>query len=383
MNHTSRVSGGEHSLIALLEALPADVDPVIACPEGDLATRLRGRGHEVIPIRGTDGSLRLHPTRTSRAMLEMGQASVQVRRAAAAIDADLVHANSIRAGIVATGVAGSAGRPTVVHVRDCLPAGAVSSLTLRAISRADIVIANSAHTRSSLGPALASARVVHNAVDLRRFDAVEFGRGEARGRLGLGAGDGPVLAVIAQITPWKAQDDAIRIAQLLRSEHPGLRLLLVGSTKFDSAATRHDNSSYLDSLRRLAGAGPEELVIFLGEREDIPEILRAVDLLLVPSWEEPFGRTVIEAMAAGVPVVATDNGGPPEIVEEAGCGLTLPPCEPGAWAAEIGRLLADRSLLSAMGRRGRETARSRFGIDRHVERVLAVYTAALTAATPA
>src|SRR5262249_10952391 len=100
----------------------------------------------------------------------------------------------------------------------------------------------------------------------------------------LGAEDGPVLAVIAQITPWKAQDDAIRIAQILRSEHPGLRLLLVGSTKFDSAATRYDNSAYLESLRRLAAAGPDEgLVSFLGERDDIPEILRAVDLLLVPS----------------------------------------------------------------------------------------------------
>jgi glycosyltransferase involved in cell wall biosynthesis len=91
---------------------------------------------------------------------------------------------------------------------------------------------------------------------------------------------------------------------------------------------------------------------------------------------------VIEAMASGVPVVATDIGGPPEIVEEAGCGLTLPPREPETWAAEIGPLLAERSLLSRMGERGREAARSRFGIDRHVERILAAYRAALAAGTP-
>jgi glycosyltransferase involved in cell wall biosynthesis len=371
-SHTSRISGGEHSLLALLEALPPRVEATVACPEGELARRLREAGVPLLPIRGTDGSLRLHPARTPRALLELAQASAQLRRGAAAIGAEVIHANSIRAGIALTGAVPPA-PATVVHVRDCLPPGRVSSLSLRAIGRADAVIANSEYTRSTLGPAAPGARVVHNAVDLARFDRAAGDRAAARARLELD-GAGPVLAVVAQITPWKAQDDAIGIARLLREEHPGLRLLLVGSPRFDSAATRYDNVGYLESLRRQANeAGMDGSVLFLGERDDVPKVLRAVDLLLLPSWEEPFGRAAIEAMATAVPVAATEVGGPPEILAGCDCGLVLPPRRPRAWADAIRPLLAEPGRLREMGERGREAARRRFGIERHVAGVLAVY----------
>lgn len=376
VNHTSRVSGGELSLLALLGALPDSVEPVLACPPGELAERAEAIGVEVVPIRGTDGSLRLHPLRTPRALLEMGHAALQVRSAAARTGADLVHANSIRAGLIATA---AAGRPAVVHVRDCLPGGALSRLSLRAVARADALIANSDHTRSTLGPGRSAATVVHNAVDLSRFAGVRLGREEARARLGLPAA-GPVLAVVAQITPWKGQDDAIRIAAGLSGVHPGLQLLLVGSAKFDSAATRYDNDAYLAALRRqVAEQDLGDSVRFLGERQDVAEVLRAVDLLLVPSWEEPFGRAVIEAMAVGVPVAATDVGGPPEILAGEECGLLLPPRSPRVWTETIATLLSDPAQLTAMGTRGREAAVRRFGVDRHAEQIVAIYESTLTA----
>ena len=377
VNHTSRISGGELSLITLLKALPSNLQATVACPEGPLAHRLRGQGVDVAPIRGTDGSLRLHPTRTPRALLEMGRASLQVRKLAAATRADLIHANSIRAGIIATGAASSRTWPTIVHVRDCLPSGRASALSLRAISRADVLIANSAYTRSTLNPGLTDARVVHNAVDLTRFEQVQLTPAEARLRLGLSKSR-PVLAVIAQITPWKGQDDAIRIAGELIGAHPSLQLLLVGSPKFTSDATRYDNTAYFESLRQeVVKLGLTDSVHFLGERDDVPEILRAVDLLLVPSWEEPFGRTVIEAMASGVPVAATDVGGPPEILGDDRCGLVLPPRQPQVWAKEIEMLLSDPARLTAMGERGKDAARRRFGMEQHVSEILEVYEGVL------
>jgi glycosyltransferase involved in cell wall biosynthesis len=376
VNHTSRVSGGELSLLTLLAGLPEQIEPTVACPEGELARRLRAMEVDVLPIRGTDGSLRLHPMRTPRALAEMGQAAIQVRRAAARTQADVVHANSIRAGVIATGAGLGGGPPTVVHVRDCLPDGAVSALTLRAIGHADALIANSSYTRSTLGSAASSAAVVHNAVDVSRFDRFESTKAEARERIGVEKA-GPVLAVVAQITPWKGQDDAIRIAGKLLASHPDLKLLLVGSPKFDSAATRYDNNAYFESLReQVAEQGIGNSVSFLGERDDIPEVLRAVDLLLVPSWQEPFGRAIIEALASGVPVVATDVGGPPEILcgdgEEAH-GIVLPPRQPDAWAEAIDALLADPARLAKMAEGSKGTARGRFGVESHVRAVVDVY----------
>ena len=367
----------------LLDALPDGVEPIVACPKGPLTDRLREMGIETTPIRGTDGSLRLHPTRTPRALLEMGHAAAQVRRAAARARADVLHANSIRAGLIVAAARRHRGPASVVHVRDCLPPGAVSALTLRAIGGADALIANSAYTRDSLGSSRSKARVVYNAVSLSRFDRVSLSRAEARAHIGIG-GPGPVLAVVAQVTPWKGQDDAIRIADSLRGKHPGLQLLLVGSAKFDSAATRYDNNAYLKILHReAADLGLTDSVRFLGERDDVPELLRAVDLLLVPSWEEPFGRTVIEAMASRVPVVATDIGGPAEILGEGEdrCGLLLPPRRPERWADAIGALLADPAELSRMAERGAEAARNRFGVERHVSAILEVYDAVLGAST--
>jgi glycosyltransferase involved in cell wall biosynthesis len=379
VNHTGGVSGGELSLLALLANLPPEVEPVVACPEGPLAHRVRALGIDVQPICGTDGSLRLHPTRTPRAIFDIARAGRQVRKAAEGANADVVHANSIRAGIIATGGGVSRGRPTVVHVRDCLPPGRLSAVSLRAISRADALVANSNYTAAALRQE-ERVFVVHNGVDLDQFSR-RMTHQEARVRLGLTRGR-PVLAVLAQITPWKGQDDAIEIAAQLIRSHPDLQLLLVGSPKFTSASTRFDNTGFFEALRALVNERKLSAAVhFLGEREDVPEVLSAVDLLLVPSWEEPFGRAIIEAMAMGVPVVATNVGGPSEILVEGECGLVLPPREPEAWAREIDGLLSAPARLAEMGERGEAAARRRFDMRAHVEGVMRVYESVL--ATPA
>src|SRR6202011_1410755 len=154
-------------------------------------------------------------------------------------------------------------------------------------------------------------------------------RARARAALG-GAGERAVLlGVVAQLTPWKGQDTAIEALKLLCQEGIDAHLLLVGSAKFVDPATRFDNQGYVAHLQALvADAGLSARVSWLGEREDVPELVRALDILLLPSWEEPFGRALIEAMALGVPVVSTNVGGPPEIIEDGREGYLLPPRGP-------------------------------------------------------
>jgi glycosyltransferase involved in cell wall biosynthesis len=245
--------------------------------------------------------------------------------------------------------------------------------------RAAVVIANSHYTNASFARVHSTTpvRVVHGPVDLKRFDPAEIDPAAARGRLGVEPSTF-VLAVIAQITPWKGQDDAIHVLELLKRRKLKARLLLVGSPKFVSGATRHDNRAYARELGRLTESlGLGEDVEFLGEREDIPQILRAVDVLLVPSWEEPFGLAIIEAMAMRVPVVATNVGGPVEIVRPDEDGLLLPPRAPEIWAAAIEELVRRPALRAEMGLNARERVAARFGVEQHVKEVLSAYEEAL------
>jgi L-malate glycosyltransferase len=357
-----------------VSGMPDEVHPLVACPAGELADELRGRDVDVHLIPAIEASFRLHPLQTPRGIAQILRSALAVRRAARRHQADIVHANSIRAGLAAAIACAGGGPPVIVHVRDCLPDSRAGNITRRVIAHgAASVLANSRYTAANFARngAPANVQVAYSPVDLERFDPDRIDPAQARAELGLGPE--PVFAVIGQITPWKGQVTAIEALALLRRGVPLAKLLIAGGVKFSGAGTRYDNPAYLRSLRRMVyelGLGDD--VVFMGERRDVAEILRAVDVLLVPSWEEPFGRTMVEAMAMRTPVIATNVGGPPEVIEHGQNGRLVAPQAPKAWARAMEDLIADRELLGQMGESAHRTA-MRFDRNAHVERVLAVY----------
>jgi L-malate glycosyltransferase len=383
VNHTAAVSGAEHSLLGLLGALPDTLHPRVAAPRGRLSTAVEELGIPLSPIVGTAGSLRLHPLHTPRSLAELSRSAWQVRCAAREHDVELVHANSIRAGIILA-LAWLGPVATVVHVRDCLPPGPVTTATLRLIAAtATTIVANSRYTARSVSASAPRARVevVHNCVALARWDPARIDRARTRARLGEAGRRRLLLGVVAQVSPWKGQDVAIEALRLLREEGLDAHLLLIGSAKFVARATRFDNAAYVRSLQaQIERAGLRDRVSWLGERDDVPELVRALDVLLLPSWEEPFGRALIEAMALGVPVIATNVGGPPEIIEDGREGYLLPPREPIAWARSIRRIAESPDRGMEMGRAGRATVERAFTVDRHLGEMLGVYERALARA---
>ncbi len=367
-------------MLSLLEGMPSDVEVVVACPEGPLAEAVSELGIRCRRLRGTAGSLRLHPRHTPRAVGELMRDSFELLGVVRAEAPDLLHANSFRAGLLAAPIARLTGRPLAAHAHDVLPEGLASRAVVRAIDwGARVWLANSRHTERSLRllGARTPGHVVLNPVDLRRFDPGVASQPEARARLGL-ATAGPVLAAVGQITPWKGQDVAIRALASLVPDWPNLRLVIAGSPKFTAEATRFDNRAYLAEIKGLTRRlGVTDNVVFLGEQGDVPLVMRAADAVLVPSWEEPFGLVVIEAMALEVPVVATAVGGPSEVIVDGESGLLAPPRDPERWAAAVRRLLADAGWREELGRRGAERARAEFSLPAYVERVRAAYDAAL------
>jgi L-malate glycosyltransferase len=380
------MSGAERCLLSLLDGLPPTASAAaVASPEGPLAEAVRDRRLPFVEIGGTDASLRLHPRHTSRALTDLGRTALHLRKLARSMGVHLVHANSIRAGLIAAFATRAGGPPAVVSFHDRLPAGAVSSLTLRLInSGVSAILACSDYTAQQARASDSSAlvRVVYNPVDFERFDPSVVTREEARVRLGLDE-SAVILAVVAQLTPWKAQDDAIRILAHLRRRQLNARLLLAGSAKFISRATRYDNDAYRAWLGKLALAlEVERYVHFLGERDDVADIFAAADVALLPSWEEPFGRSIVEAMAMTRPVVATNVGGPPEILTHGKEGLLLPPRVPELWAHTIEDLIEHPDTRAALGQAGRRRVVAQFSVARHVEAVLDVYSEAVRRRTP-
>lgn len=374
VNQTADVSGAERSLLSLWDGLGDRVEPLVACPDGPFAELVEARGIRREPIVGTEASFRLHPVHTSRGLAEIGRSALQVRRLTGRLAPDLVHANTTRAALLAL-LARHRRPPVLAHIRDWVPEGRFSGFVLGQVARrADLLVANSEFiARQFDGLKLrCPIEVVHNPVDLRRFDPGSVDREEVRRELGLGPAE-PTIAVVAQLTPWKGQDDAIRILAELRAGGLGANLLLAGSAKFGAAGTQFDNRGFERRLHDLAAElGVADSVRFLGERDDPPRIMAATDVLLVPSWQEAFGRVVIEAMAMGVPVAATDVGGPGEVVRPGEDGLLLAPRQPSAWADALAPLLGSEEERGRIGAAGRERARE-FGLDVHAERMLSCY----------
>jgi len=375
-NHTSKMSGAEWSLVTLMGALPSDYAPILACPRGALADAGRQMGIPVEIIAGTEGSLRFHGVHTVRSLYDAGSTARELMWLTRELKPDLVHANSIRDGLIASVAAAHAPVPTMAHVHDRLPRGRLPTLMLKRMVRSvDGLFACSAYAAEPLFAFTRSTpvHVVYNPVDGNRFDPAAISRDDARSRLGLNRTTA-VLVMVAQVIPWKAQDDAVRIVAQLKREHEDVCLLLVGSPKFTSRAARYDSTAFREHLDGLISSlGVEREVRFLGERDDIPQVLRAADVALVPSWAEPFGMCLIEAMAMELPVLATNVGGPTEVITHGTDGLLLPPRQPAKWSAAASLLLGDPGLRESIGRAARERVVDAMSPASYVERVLAGY----------
>jgi glycosyltransferase involved in cell wall biosynthesis len=150
---------------------------------------------------------------------------------------------------------------------------------------------------------------------------------------------------------------------------PDARLLIIGDT-LASDGDRVAKSHLKESITKYA---LEDKVLFTGLRDDIPRLLRAMDLFVLPSWREGMPRSIIEAMASGLPVIATDIRGCREEVVHGETGLLVPPKCPEKLAQAILILLADPELAGEMGQRGQERAARHFDEEQVVKRQLAVY----------
>jgi glycosyltransferase involved in cell wall biosynthesis len=380
LNHTAASSGAELALLRLIEGLRAEHTVALACPDdGPLSDQAYVAGIRRFSVPAFEASLRPDLLHTPVGLVRLGEGGIAVRRVARGFGADLVHANTTRAGLIGAVARRLGGPPLVVRAHEHLPPSAMGRTVRFVLARsASAVVTVSKDTARLFNEGLSRpiATHVYNSFDRTRFDPGRVGPAPIREELGIAPG-AALLGQVAQITPWKGQDTSIRALAALRRDGLDAHLLLVGEIAFAGPAVRYDNHGYLRDLHALvAELGLGDAVHFLGQRNDVAGILRALDLSLLPSWYEPFANVMLESMAMGTPLLVSEVGGGPELVEDGVSGRLLAPREPERWAAAVRELLADRDRLARMGERAR-AATARFSDAAHARDMLAVYTRVL------
>ena len=285
----------------------------------------------------------------------------------------LIHAHGQDASILAACARGLTRIPLVItrHVLD-EPADTWrrrlrAAAAFWAIRHADAVVAVSAATADYLAAHGRIARrriqVIPNGIDLERFGGAghDARRTKARVTLGLTPED-PVVLVPAVLRRGKGHETLIEALPALRARVPGVRVLFAGGGELEPA------------LRALAEPH-RETIMMLGPREDIPALLAACDLVVLPSYTEALPTALLEAAAAGRPAVATRVGGTSEVIQDNRTGLLVPAGDVAGLVTAITALLRDPQRAHAFGQAARRLARERFALGLQFDRTIALWSA--------
>jgi glycosyltransferase involved in cell wall biosynthesis len=211
--------------------------------------------------------------------------------------------------------------------------------------------------------------LIYNGVDLERYDSLEPCC-TLRDEYDMEPG-AVLVGVVGRLELEKGHPTLLEAWPQVLEQVPGAYLLIVGE------------GSRQDALRQIAREqGVERHVIFTGRRDDIPAITAALDVAVLPSYREAQGLTILEAMAMSRPVVASNVGGIPEMVQDGVTGLLVPPRDPRALAAAIARLLVDHQLADTLARAGHDLVHDRFCIQLMVNKVQGLYDDGARAVRP-
>ena len=375
-NHTGQVSGAERVLLMILERLDRNsFEPVVICPEpGPLQKMAQSLG---VPVEEVN-SLEARFTGRMDALARYGRSFFrvmrQLRQRVRDHSPDLLHANSIRSGLVATAATFGLGTRVVWHLHDLLPRHPLS-IAIRVFAlfskRTRMIAVSEAVARNFRGrwTGLFGARVtvILNSIDLDKFRVDEAARRALRKELRFRETD-LAIGIVGQVTPRKGQLELLRSFAEALTEVSNLVLLVVGAPLFNR------DHEYLELIKRtIAELGIANNVRLLGARDDVSAIIQGLDLLVVNSKAEPFGLVIVEAMACVTPVLATAVDGIPEIIKHKENGWLVQPGDEEELSNAMVRLCGDPELRGRLAKRGKQSATARFAVSRYMSELQSFY----------
>lgn len=355
LGHSAQASGAELALLRILPAVTG-VDPLVVLAEdGPLVPMLLAAGipTHVVPMSRRTLDVRRNSVSPARLPIHavrdlttyVSQLAEHLRGLGLGRSA-IIHTNTSKAHLYGAAVAVRSRSRLVMHLHDrlstdYLPTAAVILMrTLAAAPHA--VVANSQSTLATAPSMLHRPRQVRAVVPNPAPTPA--------GRLPR-SHDGFAVGMVGRISPWKGQDVFLRAFAQAFSDDPAVSAHLVGSALFGE----QEHERTLHGLADALGLG--DRVVWHGQVEDVPDKMAEFDLLVHASTiAEPFGQVVIEGMAAGTPVIATDAGGPAETIRDGHDGILVPPGDVAAMAAAMRRLKRDGPLRERLVAAGAVTA---------------------------
>ncbi len=385
LNHSEQISGAEQSLRSLLwqfrRAHP-EVAPILALPgSGPLAEMMRDEEWNVTfaPLRRV--ARPANALGGMAALVHILRTAPFVTRLVRQTRSELVHSNSTTAHLVGGLAAERTEKPAIWHARDLV---SLERIAPALAQRATWVIAISGCVAERLqldGVPPEKIRIIHNGLDPDEWHP-RGKSGDASSQSDLAArpsqlrqslGLGPEIFLFgcpAQLVPWKNQEAFIEAAAMLCQDEgcSNARFAIVGGDLWG------EHREYATQLRALVKKHDlQERFNFVPHQRDNIDALCALDAIILPSHEEPFGRVLIEGMALRIPVVAYGENGPLEIITHGDDGLLVAPDEENGLAAAMKSLLQDSQLRAHLSANSRQTVVQKFHIADTAQRVLDIY----------
>lgn len=384
VSHQATLSGAEQALLRLLSHLDRSrFEPLVVLPdEGPLLERLQDLSIRtwVLPVGWWIPATHWSAAEFRDQLEGLEERARDLTALALKKEVDLIHSNTL---VTLEGALAAArlGLPHVWHSRGLFNEGFPPSYFndvsfffrgIDGLSDAIVCVSQGVEEQAARYCRLARRPVIPDGFDAAGFLARPVGsRDDLLRRYGIEPGEpARLVASLGGIQRRKGQLDLIQAVALLRDDFPDLVLILGGGA---------GDAEYLAAVEaRIAELGLRKAVRLVGFEPDVRTLLAHAELLVHPSHSEGFGLAILEAMAAGKPVVATRCGGPEEIVEDGVSGLLVPVADPPALARALRRLLSDRQAAESMGEAAVRRALA-FGLDRTARRTEEVYETLLEA----
>ncbi len=378
LNHTGSISGAEKVLTTMLRGLDRTRYEAFAlCPkEGDLRHTIEASGVTCRVVPPMEARYTRQPTELMRYLFSFARVVWAVRSEIKRLDPDIVHANTLRAGLAATLATLGSRRIVIWHLHDLVPRHPLTSL-IRVLAcssvRTRMIAASNATAEVFCGASFFSRfirrrmRVIHNGIDLSRFPRKQPGDALLKRELGI-PDSSFLICAVGQICARKGLRELVDAFSRIYDLAPQVHLAIVGRTVFAHEA------AYRDSLAEMVSRmGLEDRIHLTGERSDVAAVLRSTDLLVLISREEPFGLVLVEAMASGTPVLATRVGGVPEIVTDCESGWLIESGDTAALASKLLDLSDRDDELERAAQVAYETVCPQFSLERFLSNLHAFY----------